>query len=259
MQTKSGSYTVGQVADLAGVTVRALHHYDEIGLLSPSDRTPAGYRQYAGEDLERLAQILSYRELGFPLEEIATLLDDPHADAAAHLRRQHRMLTGRVARLQEMVAAVERAMEAEKMGITLTPEERFELFGDFLPEDYAEEAQARWGESEAWEQSQRRTSSYTKEDWVQIKAEGAGIEHGLASALAAGVPAGGVQAMDLAEAHRQHLTRWFYDAGHDLHRGLGEMYVSDPRFTAYYDAIAPGLATYVRDAIAANADRAAAG
>jgi DNA-binding transcriptional MerR regulator len=202
---------------------------------------------------------LSYRELGFPLEEIATLLDDPHADATAHLRRQHRLLTGRVARLQEMVAAVERAMEAEKMGITLTPEERFELFGDFVPEDYAKEAQARWGGSDAWEQSQRRTSSYTNEDWVQIKAESAGIEQGLTSAMAGGLPAGSEPAMDLAEAHREHLARWFYVADHDLHRGLGEMYVSDPRFTAYYEAVAPGLATYVRDAIVANADRAPAG
>lgn len=114
------SYSVGQVAALAGVTVRTLHHYDEIGLL-PSGRSHAGHREYEDADLDRLQQILFYRELGFPLEEVAALLDDPDADPAEHLRRQHELLTGRIDRLQRMAAAVEHAMEARKMGIKLTP------------------------------------------------------------------------------------------------------------------------------------------
>ena len=162
---------VGEVAALAGVTVRTLHHYDRIGLLSPSGRTAAGYRQYAPADLDRLHQVLLYRELGFPLEEVATLLDDPAADPEAHLRRQHRLLRDRLERTPAMVAAVEKEMEARSMGISLTPEERFELFGDDYPEEYEAEAEERWGETEAWAQSQRRTSAYTKEDWVRIKAE----------------------------------------------------------------------------------------
>src|SRR5262245_44379930 len=103
------SYPVGKVAELAGVTVRTLHHYDEIGLLSPGDRSPAGYRQYREADLERLQQVLYYRELGFSLEEIAAILDDPDAGPATHLRRQHRLLTERIDRLKAMVAAVEYA------------------------------------------------------------------------------------------------------------------------------------------------------
>src|SRR3954453_1525174 len=88
--------SVGDTAALAGVTVRTLHHYDRIGLLSPSERTAAGYRPYTPSDLNRLHQVLVYRELGFPLEEIATLLDDPGADPAEHLRRQHRLLRDRL-------------------------------------------------------------------------------------------------------------------------------------------------------------------
>src|SRR4051794_28705144 len=111
---------VGEVAALAGVTVRTLHHYDRIGLLSPSGRTAAGYRRYAPADLDRLHQVLLYRELGFPLEEVATLLDDPSADPGAHLRRQHQLLLDRLERASAMVAAVEKEMEARAMGIALT-------------------------------------------------------------------------------------------------------------------------------------------
>lgn len=252
------SYSVGQVADLAGVTVRTLHHYDEIKLLTPSGRTASGYRSYGDDDLERLQQILFYRELELSLEDIATILDDPHADAPSHLRRQHRLLRERIERLHHAVASVERALEAHHMDIQLTPEERFELFGDWLPDDYAEEAEQRWGDTEAYQQSQRRAASYTKDDWVQIKAEGDQVEVQLVAALAAGAAPDSEQAMDLAEAHRQQITRWFYDCGYDIHRGLAELYVTDARFTANYDGKAPGLARFISEAIKANADRAEA-
>jgi DNA-binding transcriptional MerR regulator len=256
-ETRTHGFTVGQVAELAGVTVRTLHHYDEIGLVSPRERTPAGYRRYSDADTERLHQVLSYRELGFSLEEIATILDDPEADATSHLRRQHRLLTERIARLELMVAAVEKAMEATQMGIRLTPEERFEVFGDHDPGVYDDEARDRWGETDAYKESQRRASGYTKDDWLRIKAEGAAIEQGLATALAAGVAPTSEDAMDLAEQHRQQITRWFYDCPYAMHRGLADMYIGDPRFTAHYEDVAPGLGQYLHDAIHANADRAA--
>ncbi len=251
------SYSVGQVAGFARVTVRTLHHYDEIGLLSPSDRSAAGYRRYADADLERLLQIRLYRELGFPLDEIATILDDPGADPHAHLDRQHRLLTGRIAELHRMVEAVETEMEAHKLGIRLSPEERFEVFGEHDPEEYTDEARERWGDTAAYQQSQRRTTHYPKDDWLTIKRDGDGITRGFAELSAAGVRADDPRATDVAESHRQYLSRWFYDCGHDMHRGLTEMYVADPRFTAHYEQVAPGLAQYVHDAIVANADRAA--
>ena len=246
---------VGEVAELAGVTVRTLHHYDRIGLLSPSDRTAAGYRHYTPSDLDRLHQVLVYRELGFPLEEIATLLDDPAADPAAHLRRQHRLLRERIERARAMVAAVEKEMEARSMGISLTPEEKFELFGENYSEDYEREAEERWGDTEAWAQSQRRTAAYGKEDWVRIKEEAGDVERRFAEAMRSGVPADSEQAMAIAEEHRQHIGRWFYDCPPEMHAGLGRMYVEDERFTANYERIAPGLARYVSTAVQANAAR----
>ncbi|GAA3133760.1 MerR family transcriptional regulator [Planomonospora alba] len=251
-------YSVGQVARLAGVTVRTLHHYDEIGLLPPGQRTASGYRRYTDADLERLQHVLFYRELGFPLEEIAVILDDPAADALTHLRRQHELLSRRIGRLQEMAAAVEHAMEAHTMGITLTPQERFELFGDFRPEDHEAEAAERWGGTDAFEQSRRRMAAMTKDDWRRFTAEAAETVQAFAEALASGLPADGEHAMDLAERHRQHLTRWCYDCTYDIHRGLGDMYADDPRFAANYEPLAPGLARYIRDAIHANAARAGA-
>jgi DNA-binding transcriptional MerR regulator len=246
---------VGEVAALAGVTVRTLHHYDRIGLLSPSGRTGAGYRQYAPADLDRLHQVLLYRELGFPLEEVATLLDDPSADPDAHLRRQHRLLRDRLERTSAMVAAVEKEMEARSMGISLTPEEKFELFGESYSEDYEREAEERWGDTEAWTQSQRRTAAYTKEDWVRIKEEAADVERRFADAMRSGTPADSPQTMDVAEEHRQHISRWFYDCPPAMHAGLGRMYVEDERFTAHYEELAPGLAQYVSTAVQANAAR----
>ncbi|WP_330239832.1 MerR family transcriptional regulator [Streptomyces sp. NBC_00525] len=250
-------HSVGQVAGFAGVTVRTLHHYDSLGLLSPSGRSHAGHRRYDDADLDRLQQILFYRELGFPLDDIAALLDDPDADPQEHLRRQHTLLSHRIAELQRMAAAVETAMEARRMGIDLTPEEKFEVFGDKDPEQYAEEAERRWGSTDAYAESRRRTARLTKEDWLRIKAENADWGERYTALMDAGEPADGERAMDLAEEHRLQICSRFYECGYDIHRGLGEMYVSDPRFTAFYDAVRPGLAAHLRDAIEANARRRA--
>ncbi|MER6354800.1 MerR family transcriptional regulator [Streptomyces sp. NPDC001634] len=251
------SYSVGQVAGFAGVTVRTLHHYDDIGLLVPSERSRAGHRRYSDADLDRLQQILFYRELGFPLDEVAALLDDPETDPRAHLRRQHELLTARIEKLQKMAVAVEHAMEARKMGINLTPEERFEVFGDKDPfnEQYAEEAEQRWGDTAAWAESQRRAARYTKEEWKRIKAEVDDWSERYTALVAADEQPSGEAAMDMAEEHRLHISRWFYECPYEMHRCLGAMYVSDERFKAYYDSMGPGLAEHLRDAITANADR----
>jgi DNA-binding transcriptional MerR regulator len=252
-----GSYTVGAVARLAGVSVRTLHHYDEIGLLTPAGRSPAGYRLYSLADLGRLQQILYYRELGFSLEEIVQIVADPGQDAANHLRRQHRLLREQISRRQALLAAIEKEMEARKMGIALTPEEQFEIFGtDKVSGEWAGEAERRWGDTEAWQQSQRRTAAYTKEDWIAIQAEAAEINREILAAMRAGVPASGQRAMDVAERHRQHISRWFYDCDHGMHRGLAELYLADQRFGKNYDDMAPGLARYMHDAMLANAAQA---
>ena len=258
-RTAAGSYSVGRLADLSGVTIRTLHHYDEIGLLSPGGRSDAGYRVYEDSDLERLQRILFYRELGFTLKEISTIIDDPNTDSMGHLRRQRGLLVKRMERLSAMVDAVDYEMEARKMDIKLTPEERFEVFGDFRPEDHAEEAERRWGETDSYKESNRRVSKYEEEDWLRLKAEGEEVEAGLAAAFEAGLAPDSEEAMAGAEAHRQHISRWFYDCGYEMHRGLTQMYVSDERFRSHYDKRAPGLASFVREAVLANAERAEKG
>ena len=248
--------SVGEVARLAGVTVRTLHHYDEIGLLRPSGRSSASYRDYGQEDLVRLQRILGYRELGLSLDAIAGILDDPAIDPVEHLRSQHALLVDRMQRLQEQLAAIEKTLEAHQMGIQLDPEEMFEVFGDFDPAEHEAEARERWGDSGAFGESQRRSSSYSKDDWLRIKAEGEQIEQRLLAAMQAGLAPTSTEAMDAAEAHRASISRWFYDCDHGIHRGLGDMYVADPRFTAHYDDRAPGLAAFVHAAVHANAERA---
>jgi DNA-binding transcriptional MerR regulator len=121
--------TVGRVADLAGVTVRTLHHYDEVGLVQPSARTAAGYRAYSAGDMERLREVLTYRRLGFGLREIADLVGDPSTDAIAHLRRMRGLLLDQRGRADAMVMAIDRELQARAMGMRMTPEEQLEMFG----------------------------------------------------------------------------------------------------------------------------------
>ena len=246
--------TVGRVADEFGVTVRTLHHYDEIGLVRPH-RTAAGYRLYPDDALERLRHVVVYRRLGFPLEQIAPLLDDPRADVAAHLRRQRAAVLSRIDELRELVAALDRALEARMNGRSLTPEEQRELFGDGFDEEYAREAQERRGDTEAWRQSTARTAGYALDDWRRFADERDELTARFVALRHAGTPADSPASMDAAEAHRAQIERWFYDVAYPMHRGLADMYVADPRFTRTYDDRDPGLAAYLCDAIHANADR----
>lgn len=252
------SHAIGEIAAVSGVTVRTLHHYDEIGLLPPSRRDPNGYRRYSDEDVRRLQQILFYRELEFSLDEIAVLMDEPDVDEDEHLARQSALLEQRIDRLQRVKKAVDQTLEARAMGTTLTPDELLEVFGEDYAanhEAYTAEAEQRWGDSDAWDQSRRRTTSYSKEDWTQVQAEMTAIHESLAAALRDGDPPESDRAMDAAESHRRHIGDRFYDCSHEMHANLGEMYVADPRFTKIYEDIQPGLAAYVRDAILANGIR----
>ena len=151
-------YTVGQVAQLSSVTVRTLHHYDEVGLLAPSGRSEAGYRLYSATDLGRLRRILFYRELDFSLERIGALLDRDGLGAAEHLRAQHRLLRRRLDRTEQLLHAIEDELEARSMGISLTPEEQLEIFGPETPAKHEAEAEQRWGHTEAWRESRRAHS-----------------------------------------------------------------------------------------------------
>lgn len=247
------AFTVSQVARMTKLSVRALRHYDEIGLLHPSDRSEAGYRLYDQRDLQRLQQILIYRELGFPLEEIRRIVSDPKYDVREALRRQRELLAEKASRFQTLLQSVDAAIDSLERGTSMDPQKMFEGFD---PSKYEEEAKERWGNTPEFAESKRRTAKYTKEDWDRYRAESAALVNELAKLFDAGVPATSDQAMDVAEKHRESITRWFYPCSYEIHRGLGEMYVNDERFAANYEQLRKGLATYFRDAIRANAERA---
>lgn len=137
----------------------------------------------------------------------------------------------------------------------MTPSELFDVFGDDDPTQYADEAERRWGDTEAYRESRRRTSGYRKTDWVTLKEEGDQIECRFAQVMAAGEQADSIAAMDVAESHRLFVSRWFYPCSPQMHTGLAQMYVADPRFAAHYEKRAVGLAQYVHDAVLANAAR----
>lgn len=244
--------TVGSVAALTGLSVRSLHHYDHIGLVVPSVRTPAGYRGYTDADVERLHLVLVYRAAGIALDEIRVLLDDPEVDELTRLQRQHALLLERADGLQRTITAVEELMDARRSGIQLTAEEQVEIFGTTaFDQEYAVEAEQRWGDTDEWKQSRRRVAQLTKQDWIDVKAEGDALLGDLAAAKRAGVHPGSPEADALATRHRASIER-FYECGGEMHRGLVEMYLADARFTAYYDDVEPGLAQFVHDVVIAS-------
>jgi DNA-binding transcriptional MerR regulator len=252
--TASPLRTVAQVAELTGVTVRTLHHYDRVGLLVPSARTEAEYRLYDAADITRLREILVWRRLDVPLAQIARLLDDPDVDRRAVLVAQRELVATRQAELGELAAALDRAIETEERDMG-RDEEIIEALDGFDPRDYEAEVEQRWGDTEAYAESARRTKQYGPEQWREIRVEAEAIAARLADLFSAGEAADTDAAMDAAEAHREHITRRFYACSPEMHRGLGEMYVGDMRFTAHWDERAPGLAAWLRDAFAANAAR----
>jgi DNA-binding transcriptional MerR regulator len=244
------AYTVGELARITGVTVRALHHYDDIGLVVPSQRSAAGYRLYGDRDVLRLQQVLLFRQLGMALAEIAPVLDDPSFDRVAALRQHREVLVGKRARLDAMLAALDAAVRLEE--VTMTEEQVKSLFDGFSPEQYEDEARERWGNTDAYKESARRAKQYGKAEWEAIRRESDAIYAGLAALMQAGVAVGDARVRELVDAHRAHIDRWFYPCSRDMQRGLGEMYVADPRFAANLDKLAPGFARYLRDAIAAT-------
>lgn len=245
------SLTVGQVAGRFGVTRRTLHHYDAIGLVVPSARSSAGYRLYSDPDLTRLQNVVVYRRLGFALEEVALLLEQPES-LTDHLRRQRAAVTTRLDELRDLVRAIDNALEETMNEQPMTTQEMKDLFGDAWSEEYQTEAQERWGDTEQWQQSQSRTTGFSKADWARVKAESDAIDAAFVQAMESGEPADGTVAMAAAERHR-HAVETHYDCPHAFHVKLAQMYLADPRYTEHFEKQRTSMAQYVHDAIIANA------
>lgn len=245
------AFTVGELARLTGITVRTLHHYDEIGLVVPSQRTAAGYRLYDDADVIRLQQVLLFRELGLPLDEIAFAIDQ--AGSREDLLRQHReVLVQKRARIDAMLSALDSALVSLEKGRVMQPDDVKQMFEGFDPSRYEEEVKQRWGNTEAYKESQRRTRRYGKAEWDQIQGDWQAIYAELATLMKAGTPVTDPAVQALVDKHRAHIDRWFYPCSVEMHKGLGQMYVADARFAANLDKVAPGFAQYLSDAIAAS-------
>jgi DNA-binding transcriptional MerR regulator len=245
------AFTVGDLARLTGITVRALHHYDEIGLVVPSQRTAAGYRLYDDADVIRLQQVLLFRELGLPLDEIAAAIDQ--AGTREQLLRQHReVLVTKRARIDAMLSALDSALGALEKGQAMQPDDVKQMFDGFDPSQYEDEVKERWGNTDAYKESARRTKGYGKAEWAQIQADWGRIYGDMAARMKAGTAVTDPAVQALVEEHRAHIDRWFYPCSVEMHKALGQGYVADPRFAENLDKVAPGFARYLSDAIAAS-------
>ncbi len=255
---KRRSYRVKEVAQIAGVSVRALHHYDEIGLLVPKQRSAAGYRLYQDDDLLRLQQILIGRELGLPLEQIRRSLDDPGFDRKAALIAQKKQLEQRAEQTAAMIRAIDAALallEPTQTGASMTDKSinMDQIFDGFDPTKYEAEAKQRWGKTDAYKESMKRTQRYTADDWERLKAEQVAIYTELRAAQQAGKQPSDEAVMEIAERHRSLIDRWFYPCSASMHTGLADLYENDARFAENIDKFGEGLTPFLAQAIRENA------
>ncbi|MFJ8749538.1 MerR family transcriptional regulator [Streptomyces sp. NPDC102441] len=244
--------TVGQVSTRLGVTVRALHHWDEIGLARPSLRTAAGYRLYTAGDLERLHRVVVYRETGLGLDRIRAFLDDPAADVPGALRAQRAQVEERVDRLQQLGAGLDRMIDAHERGLLLTVEQQAEIFGPEWDPDWPAQARRRYGNTTQWMQYAERSASRGPEEWQAVSDAVADLDRALADAMDAGVAPGGPEANHLVERHREVFASHF-PLTRQMQVCLARMYEADPAFAAHYDGIRAGLATWFRRIVDAAA------
>lgn len=253
-EEKTQFWTVGEVSLLTRVSVRTLHHYDDLGLLSPGERSEGNYRLYTPADLAQLHRILTFRELGLPLAEIQRLLDAPADAEVQALQTQAALLREQLQRTGANLERVEALLNAAQRGegVTMTNNEIIkEVFDGFDHSQYDDEVQQRWGDTDAYQQSAARTKRYAKADWEQIKAEGDGLSERYIALMDAGVPAYSPQAAAVAEAHRAYFHKWFYDCSPEMLRGVSDMWVNDERFTCNIDKARAGLAAYQHAAVQA--------
>ena len=242
------SHTVKTVAEIAGASVRTLHHYDQIGLLKPAAVSGAGYRLYDERDLQKLQQILFFKELGFDLKEIKRILSDPHFDRQDALLKHRKLLLERQQRLRQLIKSVDHTLKAIQRGKPMDAT----MFEGFDPSQYEEEARRRWGNTDAWKESQRRGRSYTPADWEQIKKEGGQIIGRIVSVMDRG-PAD-PKAQEAIAAHHRQIDQRFYTCTPEIYRGLANAYADDPGFREFYEKIKPGLARFMHDGMLIYAD-----
>lgn len=230
-------YTVKQLGDLAGVSARTLRYYDEIDLLKPADVTEAGYRLYGPDEVDRLQQILFYREMGMGLDQIKQIMNDPHFDLKEALLSHRENLLQKKARLDQLLETVERSIAGLEGRIHMTDKEKFEGFKKQLIDEneakYGKEAREKYGD-EAVDASNAKLMGMSQEDWENFKRIEEELMDTLRTAMDQGDPSSEL-GLKVGELHRKWLGCTWQSYSPEAHRGLAEMYVADERFKAYYD------------------------
>lgn len=244
-------YTVQQLAKTAGISSRTLRYYDEIGLLKPARLTSSGYRIYGPKEVDRLQQILFFRELGVGLEQIREIINDPSFDSLTALREHRVKLLEKKQQLELLINNVEKTIAQYEGRIIMTDQEKFEGFKQKLIDEneakYGKEVREKYGD-EAVDKSYRKMKEMTQEQYAEFEKLGQMVLDTLKEAMAAGDPASEL-AQKAADLHRQWLCFTWDNYSKEAHAGLAQMYVNDERFAAYYDRIKPGAAKFLRDAV----------
>ena len=243
--------TVGEVAQLLGVSVRTLHYWEQRGLIEPTYRTWSDYRLYSDTDIECLQHILTYRATGMSLEMIAQVLAGD-SDRVTLLRHQRQLLMEKHQQLHQMVEAIDYLLEDTMSENKLSVDDIAAILGDAQFPVYQAEAEQQWGETSEWEMSQKHTAQMGKDEWQQLRSEMDELDSRLTDAMRAGVLPGSDEANRLAEGHRAQLSQ-FFPVRHSKHVVIVCGYVDDPRFRAHYDDRAEGPAVWLKSIIDANA------
>jgi DNA-binding transcriptional MerR regulator len=244
-------YTVQKLGKLAGVSTRTLRYYDEIGILKPARVNSSGYRIYGQAEVDRLQQILFYRELGVSLDNIKNIVTAPSFDGAMALREHREKLLEKRKQLELLIANVEKTIALTEGRTTMSDQEKFEGFKQKLIDEnekkYGEEVRQKYG-NETIDQSNEKLKNMTEEQYDAVTNLAKQVEETLAKAFVTGDP-GGELAQKAADLHRKWISFYWPKYTKEAHAGLAQMYVDDERFTAYYDKIQPGTAEFLRDAI----------
>ena len=244
-------YSGNKLTKMSGVSARTLRYYDEIGLLKPKHVAPSGYRMYGQDDVDKLQQILFYRELGFSLNDIKQLLTAPDFDREQAFLRHLTELHIKRDRLDRLIQNVTKSITAMKGELTMTDNEKFEGFKQSLIDEneqkYGAEIQEKYG-NQTVDASNMKLKGLTQEQYNEGERLRLAVEETLKAAFATGEPAGEL-AQKACDLHRQWLCVFYPKYSKEYHIGLGEMYVTDERFRANYDKLAPGCTEFLRDAI----------
>lgn len=244
-------YTVQKLGRLAGVSTRTLRYYDEIGILKPARINSSGYRIYSKAEVDRLQQILFYRELGVSLEGIRDMVTAPSFDGTAALREHRARLLEKREQLDLLIANVEKTIAFTEGRITMSDKEKFEGFKQKMIDEneskYGKEIREKYGEEQV-QKSYKKFKGMTQEEYAAVEKLGADVLETLKQAFATKDPAGEL-AQKAADLHRQWLSFYWDGYTKEAHAGVAQMYVDDARFTAYYDKEQPGLAEFLRDAV----------